>query len=227
MDIHIRSLTKVRALMDAAGFSGSPCPPVGPCVGQSSLSASCAHSGEGRQPGEQALPAAPAGAAMEAALGPGMEPQGRERGARLYVEGHSQGQRVEGPIMGANRTHPRRQGSGGRLRWMETQAGSGSRAPHKRFFCPQRAGNVLSTQPQRDGPQQGPRRCRPRGYLRAPRRIHAVSQEQLLIKVYHSPQHTADPHALPSGPIPRTFVRFCRLEEVFILIFAFSVPQKF
>lgn len=54
VEIHIRSPRKVRALLDSASFSWVTAH-AGPCVGQSSLSASRARSGEGSQPWEQTL----------------------------------------------------------------------------------------------------------------------------------------------------------------------------
>lgn len=173
MEIRIRSPEKVRALLDPTGFSGHRARGAGAggCVGQSSLGTSGAGSGEGSQlaGGTDASGRRCDGGA----LGPWMEPQGRERDARLDVEAHSHGRRVEGPSVGASGTHQRRQGGGGRPRWMEAQAGSRSREAPECCFRPQPAARVLSTQPHQDGPQRGPRRCRLRGSLRALRRVHS------------------------------------------------------
>lgn len=96
---------------------------------------------------------------------------GRERDARLDVEGRSQGQRVEGPVVGASSTggcvaeHTRggrgvaggRDGEAGRVQILgSSEVLLLSSAPSECAF----------KQPHQDGPRQGHRRCRLRGYLR-------------------------------------------------------------
>lgn len=226
MEIRIRSPEKVRVLLDPTGFSGHRARGAGGrrCVGQSSLGTSGARSGEGSQLGGQTLPA---GAAMEAPWGRGWSPKA-ENGMpgstwkRILTDGV-----WRGPPWGrAEHTRGGRAAAGGRDGWRRRPGPDPERLPSAAsVLSPQRG--CFPRSRTKTAPSEGPGAAGCGVPSARSGASIAASQQQLLIKFHRGPRCTADLHALPSGLIHRTSVQFCRLDEVFILIFGLSVPQKF
>lgn len=194
------------------------------CVGQSSLGTSGAGSGEGSQLGGQTLPA---GAAMEAPWGRGWSPKA-ENGMpgstwkRILTDGV-----WRGPPWGrAEHTRGGRAAAGGRDGWRRRPGPDPERLPSAAsVLSPQRG--CFPRSRTKTAPSEGPGAAGCGVPSARSGASIAASQQQLLIKFHRGPRCTADLHALPSGLIHRTSVQFRRLDEVFILIFGLSVPQKF